>query len=227
MGKLPPCRSGDPGGHPESKWSYFKSLMFLVGIVKPRTTSSNLKISKTQAQDNEKFEIEAHTADRGTEPTEGVQEVETESAEAQLVETGDLSRKRKRNEINSKYNQQMILIEKKKASLLERVIQERRCDDTDDALFFRSLLPYVSKIPEHLKLRFRNKVQQVVDEFVYSGTQDITYTPSPSYSCGGTSSNSNQDILYTPSPGYSYGGTSSNSNEHTVETALHEDLLEL
>lgn len=115
MGKFPPCRSGDPGGHPESKWPYFKSLMFLVGIVKPRTTSSNLKSSKTQAhQDNENFEMVAHTADSGTEPTEGVQEVETQAAEAQLDETGDLSRKMKRNEINSKYNQQMILIEKKR-----------------------------------------------------------------------------------------------------------------
>nr|CAD7593145.1 unnamed protein product [Timema genevievae] len=37
--------------------------------------------------------------------------------------------------------------------------------------FFRSLLPYISKIPSHLKLRFRNKIQEVVEKFAFPSGQ--------------------------------------------------------
>nr|CAD7417096.1 unnamed protein product [Timema poppensis] len=101
MGKFPPCRSGDPNGHPESKWPYFKSLMFLVGVVKPRTTLNNSKSSKIRAhQDNENFDMVAHTADSGIELTDCVQEVQTQASdpqntyqETQLDETVGLSGK--------------------------------------------------------------------------------------------------------------------------------------
>ena len=33
--------------------------------------------------------------------------------------------------------------------------------------FYRSLLPHVNNIPANMKLRFRNRIQQVVDDFAY------------------------------------------------------------
>ena len=44
IGKIKPPRSGDPGGESyEPKWPHYRSLLFLKDIVKPRTSSSNLK----------------------------------------------------------------------------------------------------------------------------------------------------------------------------------------
>lgn len=49
---------------------------------------------------------------------------------------------------------------------MERIISERgSAADNEDALFFRSLLPHVNNIPQHSKLRFKNQVQQLVNEF--------------------------------------------------------------
>jgi hypothetical protein len=46
-GKIKPPRSGDPGGESyELKWPHYRSL-FLKDIVKPRASSSNLKLDKT------------------------------------------------------------------------------------------------------------------------------------------------------------------------------------
>ena len=57
---------------------------------------------------------------------------------------------------------------------MERVINESgRTADNDDMLFFRSLLPHVSNIPQDMKMRFRNKVQLLVDEFAYGSNSAI------------------------------------------------------
>ena len=45
-------------------------------------------------------------------------------------------------------------------------------------VFFRSLLPHVNNIPANIKLRFRNRIQQVVDEFVYPPASP-TFQPCP------------------------------------------------
>lgn len=74
---------GDLPCHPESKWPYFKSLIFLVDIVKPRTISNNLKSNKTRAhQDNEKSEMVLYIVDDGTELTDA-QEVEMQASDTQ------------------------------------------------------------------------------------------------------------------------------------------------
>jgi len=49
---------------------------------------------------------------------------------------------------------------------LEEAMKNRQ-PENEDLLFFRSLLPHVNNIPANMKLRFRNRIQQVVDEFPY------------------------------------------------------------
>jgi len=72
---------------------------------------------------------------------------------------------RKQNGVNAKYNETIIAIEEQKAKFLEEAIKNRQ-PENEDLLFFRSLLPHIN-IPANIKLRFRNRIQQVVDEFAY------------------------------------------------------------
>jgi len=49
---------------------------------------------------------------------------------------------------------------------LEEAMKNRQ-PENKDLLFFRSLLPHINNIPANMKLCFRNRIQQVVDEFAY------------------------------------------------------------
>jgi hypothetical protein len=87
---------------------------------------------------------------------------EDNSQERSLVQ--DNPRKRKRTGVNAKYNETIIAIEMQKTTFLE-AMKNRQSENEE--LFFRSLLPHVNNIPANMKLRFRNRIQQVVDEFAY------------------------------------------------------------
>jgi len=64
-----------------------------------------------------------------------------------------------------------------KAKFLEEAMNNRQ-PENEDLLFFRSLLPHVNNIPANMKLRFRNRIQQVVDEFAYPPPSS-TFQPCP------------------------------------------------
>jgi hypothetical protein len=86
----------------------------------------------------------------------------------------DTPRKRKRDGVIAKYNETIIEIEKQRVKFLEEAIKNSQ-PENEDMLFFRSLLPHVNNIPAYMKLRFRNRIQQVVDEFAYPLTS--TFKP--------------------------------------------------
>lgn len=44
-------------------------------------------------------------------------------------------------------------------------VRPRREPESDNMMFFKSLLPYVQNIPSNRKLRFRSKILDTVDEF--------------------------------------------------------------
>jgi len=50
---------------------------------------------------------------------------------------------------------------------LEEAIKILQPENEDLLFFFGSLLPHVNNIPANMKLRFRNRIQQVIDEFAY------------------------------------------------------------
>jgi len=64
------------------------------------------------------------------------------SQERSLVQ--DNPRKRKRNGVNTKYNETIIAIEQQKAKFLEEAMKNRQ-PENEDLLFFRSLLHHVNK----------------------------------------------------------------------------------
>jgi hypothetical protein len=190
FGKIKPPRSGDPGCESyEPKWPHYRSLLFLKDVVKPRASSSNLK-SDTSAPipSNDKTDDSVQRGDLGDHDDHGDSEVfndndnkdlsftqngthdenqddgEINSQERSLLQ--DNPRKKKQNGVNAKYNETIIEIEQQKAKFLEEAIKNHQ-PENKDLLFFCSLLPHVNNRPVHMKLRFRNRIQQVVDEFPY------------------------------------------------------------
>ena len=184
FGKIKPPRSGDPGGESyEPKWPHYRSLLFLKDIVKPRASSSNLKLDETAlmqpnpipSNDNTVDSIQRGDSDdhdnRGDSvafsenDNEGLRftqysthdenqdDGEVNSQERSLLQ--DNPRKRKRNGVNAKYNETIIAVEMQKTKFLEEAMKNRQ-PENEDLLFFRSLLPHVNYIPASMKLRFRN-----------------------------------------------------------------------
>jgi hypothetical protein len=190
FGKIKLPRSGDPGGESyELKWPHYRSLLFLKDVVKPRASSSNLKSDKrAPIPSDDKTDDSVQHGDSGDHKDcidseafndndnedlsftqsgthdENQYDEEVNSQERSVLR--DNPRKRKRNGVNAKYNETIIEIEKQKARFLEEVIKNRQ-PENEDLLFFRSLLPHVNNIPAHMKLPFRNRIQQVVNEFAY------------------------------------------------------------
>ena len=223
FGKIKLPHSGDPGGESyEPKWPHYRSLLFLKDIVKPRALSSNLKSDKsTPIQSNPipSKDITVDSVQRGDSGDhddrgdsvafggndnedlrfmqfgthdENQDDGEVTSQERSLVQ--DNPRKRKWNGANAKYSETVIAIGKQKAKFLEEAMKNRQ-PENEDLLFFRSLLPHVSNIAANVKLRFRNRIQQVVDEFAYPSASS-TFQPCPfSLSSSPSASSSNTNFI--------------------------------
>jgi hypothetical protein len=168
--------------------------------VKPQASSSNLKLGKSAPiPSNNKTDDSMQRGDSGDHDDRGDSEAfndndnedfsfkqngthdknqddgEVKSQERSLLQ--DNPRKKKRNGVNTKYNKTIIETEKQKAKFLEEAIKNRK-PEHEDLLFSRSLLPHVKNIPAHMKIRFRNRIQQVVDEFAYPPAS-LTFQPYP------------------------------------------------
>jgi hypothetical protein len=168
FGKIKPPRSGDSGGEPyEPKWPHYKSLLFLKDIVKPRASSSNIKLDKSAPMQPNPTPSNDETVDsvqrgdlgdhdhRGDSVAfnendnedlgfthysthENQDDGEVNSQERSLVQ--DNPRKRKRNGINAKYNETIVAIDMQKAKFLEEAMKNRQ-PKNEYLLFFRSLCP--------------------------------------------------------------------------------------
>lgn len=60
---------------------------------------------------------------------------------------------------NSLHNENILLLEQKRVQVAQRE------PESDDMMFFKSLLPFVRNIPSNRKLRFRSKILDIVEEF--------------------------------------------------------------
>jgi hypothetical protein len=186
--------SGDTGGDSyEPKWPHYRSLLFLTDVVRPRSSSSNLKSDKsTPIQSNpitsndktvrivQRGDFSEHD-DRG----DSVAFDEDDSDDLRFTQFGtheenqddgevisqarssvhDNPLKRKRIGANTKYNETITANEMQKANSLEAMKNHQHEDE--DLLFFCSLLPHVKKIPANKKLQFRNEILGTLDMFAY------------------------------------------------------------
>lgn len=72
-------------------------------------------------------------------------------------------------------NDQILDIEHQKLKFLQEkeMARQKRTDaENEHLLFFKSLLPHIDKIPQHMVLSFRNRIQSVVDEFANQSLQN-------------------------------------------------------
>lgn len=178
LGRIEYQRANGTNKNIESQWVYFDSLLFLKGIIKPRTTLNSLIRKKKRPSDLESTEtkITSHFNDSVKESySVDESEIDDISDQEEFIELyeeeenasvtqspySNFENKNKRPTCNLDRNQA------KKGNISE-ISYEQSKEENDDLLFFRSLLPFVHKIPENMKLRFRSKVMVLVEEFANS-----------------------------------------------------------
>lgn len=154
LGKRPKARIGAG-----SKWQYFSQLLFLKDVVKARPFSGNLSVWNSTVEES------------GAAQTEG--EVKTLSVaagtssndrEEEAKENAEPKRKRSRKEEEKEV---LLDIERQKLQCLLQKAERREKAEDDDLLFFKSLISMVKRIPDHMKLRFRNHVMSLVDQYAF------------------------------------------------------------
>lgn len=132
-------------------------MLFLRDIVKPRASSSNLKttLSPTDDGEDELFEDNIGADNQETEDI-GLNVATDNLTEAQPAESNEplhpsvcQLKKRKRVMANSLYNEKILQLEQQKIATIQSALQKE--PDNDDIMFFKSLLPFVSKIPTEKK----------------------------------------------------------------------------
>lgn len=172
LGKLPESNSGEITA--KSKWPYFDLLIFLRKIVKVRQTrrlnhvvegifedvkecqplSSMIKEDKTL--DNFCFEeVNINQIDNEDGDIESKMNAKRHNLQSSCTKS---FKKRCPESINSKNDVFLKNL---------HMIQNKEKEFDDDELFFQSLLPHVRKISVSKKMKFRIRIQELVDEFVY------------------------------------------------------------
>lgn len=192
--KVKQPRSGDAAETTtEPKWPYFKQLQFLKDIVRPRVSSSNLKptaatVTNVAGEDDASLvdDEQEILIDLNVPEVENV-EIEPHPDEQQQPHNIPTIQPRKRKRLtatNTLYNEKILQLEQEKINTLQSVFN--REPDNDDIMFFKSLMPFVSKIPIERKLTFRSRIQQVVEEFAFFERHWERPSPPISTSCATT-----------------------------------------
>ncbi|CAF4891549.1 unnamed protein product [Pieris macdunnoughi] len=180
LGKISPSRSGDEATTVYPKWPYFKPLLFLKPMVKARLTTGSLTRQRSHSNSAVSLDSETEytqtTNDHDCSLSPGPSNMEDTDASDQptvspAMPVSKIALKRPKRTINDK----LLDIENQKLKFLqdkEKSRQNRTTDaDNEHILFFKSLIPHIEKIPQHMLLSFRNRIQSVVDEFAYQSLQ--------------------------------------------------------
>ncbi|XP_076034828.1 uncharacterized protein LOC143021305 [Oratosquilla oratoria] len=193
LGKIAPARPGEASGDtPTSKWQYFKLLLFLRDVVKPRASTGNSSgvvasdVIETSLPGSPQVEYQTGTVDPSArEEGSSSRNQDTPEREEAAMERHRLaspsthlngkgaSRRSKADD----YNQSIFDIERQKIQyLLENLSRKQDKDDDEDMMFFKSLLPHVKRVPDVQKLTFRSRLQELVQQFAY---REPTISPPP------------------------------------------------
>lgn len=187
--KLPKPRSGQEGGPTkESKWPYFKNMLFLKDqFVGRQLQSSTLEPEvDTQSRNDDQDSDELREGDFAETPDNVIvdqnaaqkagMEKKSESLDSPARSpefVPSQSKRVKAVKVNAKSNaiQQLLIIEQEKLKEFKRkgeVCHQAKIQEDGDYHFLMSLLPYLRKVPEDRKLDVRVKLQQVLlDEEKY------------------------------------------------------------
>lgn len=221
LGKLPRLRSGDSAESTRvCKWPYFQQLIFLKDIVRPRPSTGNLSAVETSETciEESQFSVENNneqTCDEVVAETSGDEMHSSEIPESensiqqegvekpcrppkQAVANSTFNitpvTARKKRRLHDSFNASVLEIENKKLEYLEsKRLKPNKEPEDEHLLFFKSLLPHVSKIPESRILFFRTAIQNVVQEYCYQNTDLLLSRPSTATSSYSSSTYQDQN----------------------------------
>ena len=135
----------------------------------PTPSTESVEVNEPQLESNQNQELEV---------MDKVIEVEPTPPSFQIASYEKPSRKRKRNlnVANDGYIQLEIErreIDKQKSQLLiEENCRRKREEDDADRHFLLSLLPSLSKVPEHKKLAIRIRIYEILREALFQEKED-------------------------------------------------------
>lgn len=236
--KRPVPRSGDAGSNrPQSKWQFFNQLIFLKDIVAPRTSFDSLDLDNLEGNqpspgiaddsatevDTQGSNVESQGPDTFDDPTAleapepgPLQEFSPGASSSKRTNTTARPPKKRSRDSSDSYRE-LIDIEERKLQYLSQ--KRENADQTNDAdfLFLKSLHPYMKMVPEHLKLSVRNRLQSVLEEFVYPQTVQQRSQP---YTQPYTSQPQDGDVQLRDSttPALSYHSYSTGSTPHSMDS---------
>ncbi|KAF5279661.1 hypothetical protein FQR65_LT15318 [Abscondita terminalis] len=170
-------RSGDPANHYKSNWPYFDMMSFLKDLLTPAVKSGNLPRLDELSQDDETTcgvegdkDDETDTrsdmdlTDVNSPPSVSASGEERPLTSASALSSTSQQRKEKnRKRISDGRDEKFIEIENKKLKLLTQHLKNDADEsESEELLFFKSLIPYMTKFNPIQKLKVRNKVQKVI-----------------------------------------------------------------
>lgn len=174
LGKFPKSLSGDIKA--KSKWPHFDLLLFLRKVVKVR---KNRKINNVvdnifeedvkECQPLSNMIKEDDTHDSFCFEEVNIDQIGNEDNDT--PSTMRLKRNHSQSPSSTSFKRRcpQSLNSKKDALLkqLQDAAKNKEREFDDDELFFQSLIPHVRKISASKKMKFRIRIQELVDEFVY------------------------------------------------------------
>mgnify|MGYP000701668958 CR=1 FL=1 len=209
---MPLSRSGDAGNTYTSKWPYFNLMLFLKDVVRPRSSSGNLSKASIPHDVNKLDDTQFTTLDpadpsTATPPPLSPQQETSENYGQEnqtppAQECSYIQTKKKRQRPTQTFNEALLEIERKKLEYITEKSEHKRqkeneSEDDEHLHFFKSLLPHVRKIPQSKQLSFRNRVQELVEQYAY---QQHFSSPNTPYSSHSTLTTISHDTPELPDP---------------------------
>lgn len=142
---------------PTSKWSHWNQLIFLKDVVKPRLNGVG-RVFRLNPDNNP---VSPSTSTEVSQAPVIINSYLEESTETTKMEYYDEFKVG----IDSSEDYES-LDNQVDGNGFDNIPKLEEAED-DDLLFFRSIMPFVKKIPEHKKLSFRSQVQTLLEQFVY------------------------------------------------------------
>ncbi|XP_022164934.1 uncharacterized protein LOC111029967 [Myzus persicae] len=168
--KIPKPRSGaDADNEPEytGTWPYFESMSFLKVILKPRKQDGNIIEPEESAESYlmdssestcaslvDKFDTNTTQDNFDSFSQDDPQLQESELERSESVMTTEYETEARHDGLEA-----FIQLEKEKIQVLR---QDQQDNNDDDLLWFKSMLPYMKKLPSLNKLRFRTQMQELL-----------------------------------------------------------------
>lgn len=138
-----------------------------------KNDGSNIKISNPSTSYEKPLVFESEFGTENTQltnlrtPIQSTRPAKTKHSNCSDYSQFPMKKKQKKQE--DKYLEDLLKIERKKVTILQQSTKVPVQENTEDMLFFQSLLPYFKKLNDIQKLRVRNQYQNILINELSSG----------------------------------------------------------